>query len=188
MNPDSTQLIQLQDELTLKVSSLLLEDLGGMRLVQVELGRFPLDDDLVAHDVHAAVRLIRLDTGILAQGTVTGDVELECARCLESYTQQFSAKFSEQFRETTDILDGRGGHTHEDEDVDEGELELAFEINDAHEIDMTELLRQWIVLALPMTPICGAECPGPQQIQNIGDDTGDARFAALKELLESGDE
>ena len=59
---------------------------------------------------------------------------------------------------------------------------------DAHELDLTELLRQWIVLALPMTPTCGPDCPGPQEIDNGDEEAVDNRFAALQQLLDNEDE
>lgn len=186
MNTESQQTITLHDDLVIKVSSLLLADVGSTRKVEVELTSFPLDETQVARNVVGDIRLIRLNSGILAQGSVEGSVEIECVRCLNLFEQPFTARFTEQFRETTAILGGRGATPPRDDDEwDEGELELAFEINDAHELDLTELLRQWIVLALPMTPICGPDCPGPQQIDNGEESPVDDRFAALQQLLDN---
>lgn len=189
MNTESLKTITLHDDLVLKVSSLLLEDVGSIRTVKVTLTSFPLDDGMMARNVSADIRLIRLNSGILAQGSATGVVDMECVRCLNLFEQPFTAKFTEQFRQTTDILDGRGASpAREDDGWGEEDDELAFEINDAHELDLTELLRQWIVLALPMTPICGPDCPGPQPIDNGDQETAvDDRFAALQQLLDDED-
>ena len=186
LNIETPQTITLHDDLILKVSSLLLEDVGSYRTVKIELASFPLDEQLMARNVSATIRLTRLDTSVLAQGSATGAVEMECVRCLNLYEQQFNIRFTEQFRQTTKISDGRGGNPPRDEEEwDESESELAFEINDSHELDLTELLRQWIVLALPMTPVCGPDCPGPQQI-DYGDEAAvDDRFAALQQLLDN---
>lgn len=186
MNTENFQPITLHDDLVIKVSSLLLEDMGSTRPVNVELGEFQLDDDLTAEDITAQVRLTRLNTGILAQGSAKGIVEMECVRCLNLFEQPFTVKFTEQFRQTVAVGESRGFVPPTDAEVDEeGDSELAFEINDAHELDLTELLRQWILLALPMTPTCGKNCPGPQQVENSEDETGDARFAALQQLLDT---
>lgn len=183
MNTKSPQTITLFDDLVLKVSSLLLEDIGAHRTVKVELASFPLDEQLMARNVSATIRLTRLDTGILAQGSATGSVEMECVRCLNQFDQSFSVKFTEQFRQTAEIH--RGSTPRDEDEWDEGDRELAFEINDAHELDLTELLRQWIVLALPMTPTCGPDCPGPQPIDNGDENPVDDRFAALQQLLDN---
>lgn len=188
MNTENPQTITLRDDLILKVSSLLLDDMGSTRSVNVELGTFPLGDDLHAEDVSGKVLLTRLNTGILAQGSASGVVELECVRCLRQFEQPFTTKFTEQFRQTVAVAEGRGFVPPTDEEVDEeGDSELAFEINDAHELDLTELLRQWILLALPVAPICGDDCPGPLKIENE-EEAGDARFAALQQLLDDEEE
>jgi uncharacterized protein len=177
--------IHLRDEVQLNIASLLLEDTGARRDVAIELSRFPLDEDLVATDTTAEIRLTRLRSGILAQGTVTGEVELECARCLRMYEQPFRSSFSEEFRQTVDVRNGTGitpaRTTREDGTEDD---EIGFEINDAHELDMTELLRQWILLGLPMRPDCGDLCPGPPEIVGNTQDEVDSRFAELQKLLE----
>ena len=134
--------IHLRDETQLNVASLLLEDTGARRDVTIELSGFPLDEGLVATGTTAEIRLTRLRGGVLAQGTVTGEVELECARCLRMYQQPFESGFTEEFRQTVDVRHGTGitpaRATRDDEGDDD---DIGFEINDAHELDMTELLR-----------------------------------------------
>jgi uncharacterized protein len=177
--------ILLRDETQLNVASLLLEDIGARRDVDIELSRFPLDEDLVANDTSGQVRLTRIQSGILAQGRVEGSADLECARCLREYEQPFETSFAEEFHQTVDVRNGagvtpaRGQHGVEGDDDD-----IAFEINDAHELDMNELLRQWILLALPMRPDCGDACPGPPQMAQDPDAGLDSRFAELEKLLE----
>lgn len=179
-----TDRIHLHDETRLNVASLLLEDTGARRDVSIELSRFPLDDDLFATDTIGEIRFTRIRSGVLAQGQVEGVVELECARCLREYDQPFRADFAEEFHQTVDVRNGAGvtpaRARHDPEDDDD----IGFEINDAHELDLTELLRQWILLEMPMRPDCGAECPGPPEMATAPDDGVDSRFAELQKLLE----
>jgi len=182
-NPGS---IDLVNDTGLNVASLLMENIGGTRELTITLTSFPLDEDLVASDVLGTIRLTRLQSGILATGKLSGHVELECARCLNLYDQPFTTRLSEQFRQTVDIQSGVGitpPRSEPDDDEDEDD-EPGFEINDAHEIDLTELLRQNILLALPMRPDCGDICPGPPEIDNGPDADVDSRFAALQQLLD----
>jgi uncharacterized protein len=179
----STDTIQLRDETRLNVASLLMEDVGARRDVTIELTDFSLDEELSATDTTAEMRLTRIRTGVLAQGKVTGSMELECARCLREYEQPFRTSFAEEFHQTVDVRNGAGvtparAQTGVDDD------DIAFEINDAHEMDMTELLRQWILLEVPMRPDCGDECPGPPEIPVDPDANVESRFAALEQLLE----
>lgn len=189
MTVQHTGTIKLQDETRLNVASLLMGDVGTARSVEIELSRFPLDEELVAIDAVAPIRLTRLGSGVLANGTVSGHVEMECVRCLTLFEQEFSTKFAEEFHQTVDVTTGRSIPARRAEHTDdEDDAELAFEINDAHEIDMTELLRQWILLDLPMRPVCGDDCPGPELvIDEPTEESGeivDQRFAALQELLD----
>jgi uncharacterized protein len=183
-NMTNTGTIHLCDETQLNVASLLLEDIGARRDVIIELSNFPLDEELAATDTTGDLRLTRIQSGILAQGEVIGVVELECARCLREYDQPFKARVAEEFHQTVDVRNGAGVTPVREQPVSEDDDDIGFEINDAHEMDMTELLRQWILLALPMRPDCGAECPGPPEIAEDPDARVDTRFAALEALLE----
>lgn len=184
MTADKSDSIELINDTHLNVASLLMEDVGATRDLRITLTAFPLDDDLVATDVMGQIQLTRLQSGVLARGDVRGHVELECARCLNLYDQPFKKKLTEEFRQTVDVRGGAGVAPVEPADPEEDDDELGFEINDAHEIDMTEMLRQNILLALPMRPDCGEQCPGPPEVDNGPDAKVDSRFAALQQLLD----
>lgn len=175
--------IQLRDETRLNVASLLMEEIGARRDVHIDLDTFPLDEDLVARDITGEIRLTRIQSGVLAGGQVSGIVELECARCLQEYDQPFRTRFAEEFHQTVDVRNGGGVTPARVQRVAGEDDELAFEINDTHEMDMTELLRQWILLELPMRPDCGENCPGPPAVAQEPESEVDARFAALEKLL-----
>lgn len=182
-NPGS---IELVNDTRLNVATLLTENVGSTRDLELTLTAFPLDDDLVASDVLGNLRLTRLQSGILASGKLTGHVELECARCLNLYDQPFSTRLTEQFRQTVDVHGAAGFAPHRAEpEVEDDDDEPGFEINDTHELDLNELVRQNILLALPMRPDCGERCPGPPAIDNGPESDVDDRFAALQQLLDN---
>jgi uncharacterized protein len=113
---------------------------------------------------------------IIARVKATGDVELQCLRCLREYPESFATDFSEEFRIAHDVRTGIGIDTDDDDE--------RFEVNENHELDFGEALRQEIIVALPMRPTCGEECPGPD-ITEIGDtEPVDTRFASLAQLLD----
>lgn len=181
-NPGSAELV---NDTRLNIAALLMENVGSTRDLDLALISLPLDDELVARDVLGNLRLTRLQSGILASGKLTGHVELECARCLNLYDQPFSKRLTEQFRQTVDVFSGIGVTPQRDEPEENDDEEPGFEINDIHEIDLTELLRQNILLALPMRPDCGDICPGPPEIDNGPESEVDSRFAALQQLLDN---
>jgi uncharacterized metal-binding protein YceD (DUF177 family) len=67
----------------------------------------------------------------------------------------------------------------EEEDLEGSDDEVAA-LFDNNSVDVTELIRQAIVLQSPIQPLCSPDCPGlPEAEQYLGS-VGDERFAALK--------
>jgi uncharacterized protein len=171
--------MNLDNETVINVATLLQEQVGARRRYGLHLDAFPVDDDMLAEDVEGNVTLVRLADEILAQVRAKGTVELECVRCLREYDQPFSTRFSVEYRPTVDVRTGIGLATDEDDE--------RFTIDDLHQLDIREPLRQEILVSLPMRMVCGEDCPGP----DIQGDTGeeiDERFAALGALLDDASE
>jgi uncharacterized protein len=113
-----------------------------------------------AHELHLLgpvsghARLTRTSEGILAHSDYHACVLLECARCLEDAVAQLDGEFDEEFLPTTDIRTGLPlqlpGGTDEDQPL----------INEHHEIDLNEILRQNLLTNLPLAPLCEEACPG----------------------------
>ncbi len=186
----STPTEHLEDETLLNVVDFFkTEAMGRVRRYSLDIATLPLADDLIAHDVHAEFRLSRVGTGLLAEGTVEASVELTCVRTLELYPEQVETEFAEQFYPTVDISTGRSvapPRTDEEEDATEPDV---FPISENHELDMTEALRQVIVVALPMQPVK----PGTAEIHydETVSEPAIARpnpFAVLAPLLREGEE
>ena len=185
MATDQDRAIDLNGDTRLNVASLLLEPVGGTRDIRVSLPRLDLGDGLVAANVVAPARLTRLKGQILATAEVTGSVRLECVTCLTEYDQPIRESFSESFHQMVDVRTG-SGLTKPRERLSAGndEEEPGFVIDDNHEIDLAEALRQWIVLSIPMQPSCGPDCPGPLLRSTEPEQSSDARFAELASLLD----
>jgi uncharacterized protein len=138
--------------------------------------------------LEAELRLTKLRDQIIVDGEMEGVALLECVRCLRPYLQEFEDEFSEPFLQTVDVRSGvelSYSRQVNDDDVEH------FTINENHEIDLREVLRQHGLLALPMRPDCGENCPGPdlaalaranaEELEQPDD--LDQRFAALSRLL-----
>jgi uncharacterized protein len=176
---------QLVNDTVLNVAQLLKEHVGSTRRLEVTLAELPLDDSIVARDVSASVKLTRIADGILVTGAISGRATLECVRCLNEFDADYRGDIEAQFRPTVDIV---SGVPVESEDDDE-----AFVIDDGHQLDLTELLRQVSILALPIRPVCGDECPGFESEYRGTDeapseDMGDERLSVLAELLDDSRE
>lgn len=163
------------------VAQLLQEQIGAVRQRPIALDELPLDDDLIARDVAGTARLTRIPTGILAKGSVTATVELECIRCLEPYDQTVAAEFADEYRPTIDIATGAELTPSADGTDDD-----YFSISDLHLLDLRESIRQAIVLELPMAPLCRDDCPGLPEAAELESDVDD-RLAVLSRLLVNSD-
>ncbi len=174
--------LDLQNDTVVNVVGLLKGQVGNTRSYALHLDAFPLDDELTAERVTGEVRLTRLQDRILADVNARGRVELECVRCLRPYEQPFETAFTEEYRQMVDVR--TGANIPAELVTDKDAADEVFEIDENHELDLGEALRQWIVLTLPMRADCGPDCPGPD-VTEVGEgEPVDERFAALSRLLD----
>lgn len=192
MATDGNTARELVNDSTVNVASLLQENVGSARNVHIRLDSFQLDDELYANDLEADVRLTRLSRQVLADGTVRANVALECVRCLTTFEQAVETSFSEQYRQSHDVRSGTNISDHREDDEEMDADDESFVIDEGHELDLTEALRQNLVLALPMVPICGPDCPGPpaQPDTDSADEAErrEGQFDVLSSLLDDDDD
>jgi uncharacterized protein len=173
---------ELHNDTAINVAGLLKSQLGATRSYRLHLDQFEADGETIARDVDGDIRLTRLGDGVMATMKVKGVAPLECVACLREYDQPFAIEFDEEFMQTVDVRTGSGlGINLTNDDGSERS-----QIDENHEIDLREPLRQEILVALPMRPICGPDCPGPdvpEEYVGSNDDFIDERLAALASLL-----
>jgi uncharacterized protein len=177
MMADNDRPRELRNETAVNVAGLLKAQTGAAREYRLHLDELVIDRETVARDINGVVRLTRLRDSIIANVKATGMAPLTCVRCLREYDQPFEVDFDEAYEQTFDVRTG----------LDLGrvipEEEQTSRIDENHELDLREPLRQEILVALPMRPDCGPDCPGPD-VTEVGDDEAeDVRFAALANLL-----
>jgi uncharacterized protein len=125
-----------------------------------------------------------IDGRLLVSASVSGEVEMVCSRCLSPVTVPLEVSFEEEFIE---------GDPESVPEADEEEEVRAVSFFQGDEIDLTEALRENILLELPMKPLCREECEGlcptcganrnenPCTCEGTG--SVDPRLAILKDLL-----
>ena len=137
--------------------------------------------------VELELRLESVMEGVLVTGTARARVKGECVRCLEPLEQELEAEFQEMF--SYPDADDRGRVTAEPADDAEEDEDMLF-IEDGL-FDLEPVLRDAVVLALPMQPVCQDDCPGlcSECGARLADDPGhhhdavDIRWAALQGLV-----
>jgi uncharacterized protein len=120
----------------------------------------PQELDLVYPDVAfeggvlVDVRLTRVGETITTHGALQATVSQECGRCLKPFTRPVRLGFQTDFHPSPAESKGAGEHHR-----------LSFEELDLHFytgriLDLGEFVREQILLALPMVPLCRADCRG----------------------------
>jgi uncharacterized protein len=132
------------------------------------------------------VKLNRTNRGVLADADLATDLRLECSRCLEEVVVPIKTRFTEEYYPTVDL---RSGAT-----VGRPEGGSGYMLNEAHELDLTEPVRQSVLLELPMKPLCRTDCAGlcPRCGQDLNQracdcelEPTDPRLGQLAEWLKS---
>jgi len=88
---------------------------------------------------------------IRIHGTLSVKMEAECDRCLEPARFPVEPKFDLYYRPIEAELPAERG-------IDEGESEMGFYEDGG--IDLRDVLREHIMLSLPMQQLCSEECRG----------------------------
>jgi uncharacterized protein len=149
--------------------------------------------DVIAVPEGAVIELdLRLESvmeGVLVTGTAHAPVTGECVRCLEPVERELDAEFQEMFSypdaDTRTARRDEAGADAEDGDTDADAPVLEDDL-----FDLEPVLRDAVVLALPMQPVCRDDCPGLCSTcgARLADDPDhhhevtDIRWAALQDL------
>ncbi len=168
------------------VAQLLKEPIGSSRA-------YPLDEtfsdrDGLADRVAGRVHFMRTHQGILATADLDVVAFQSCGRCLAEHPRSLSLSIEEEFYPLVDINTGRRLSAPEGSE--------GCRIDLAHTLELSEVLRQYIITNTPMKPLCRPDCAGLCQgcgadlnRQPCGCDMGDVdpRWARLAGLLGPGD-
>ncbi|HTJ68758.1 MAG TPA: DUF177 domain-containing protein [Actinospica sp.] len=97
-------------------------------------------------DLLLDLRLESVVEGVLATGRVSGSLVAECVRCLDPVEVEVDADFQELFY-------------YDLEDLTAEELEEAVSVVEEL-VDVEALVRDALMLDLPLQPLCEPDCPG----------------------------
>ena len=130
-------------------------------------------------EVRLDLRLEAVMDGVLVSGTVTAPVTAECGRCLAPVDDEVEVDIQELFAYDAEQT--------EDPVVDDGDVSLM----SGDFIDIEPLVRDALVLGLPLNPVCDDDCAGlcpgcGEPLAKLPDghhhDDSDPRWAALSTL------
>jgi uncharacterized protein len=133
----------------INVAQLLKEPVGSTRAYEVDDAVKITDGD---RPVKGQVNLIRTNRGILLKSALNTEMELTCSRCLTQFIYPLSLEIEEEYFPTIDILTGAPVTTPDEPG--------AFTIDQNNILDLTEAIRQYTLLSIPMKPLCQTDCAG----------------------------
>lgn len=135
----------------INVSQLLKEPIGSSRKYKVD-ENIDITEDIRERRVSGDISLLRTQRGVLVRGDLWSEFELTCGRCLSTFEHPLKISFEEEYLQTVDINSGLPFQPS-------GEPG-SFTIDEHHVIDLTEAIRQYALLAVPMKPLCREDCAG----------------------------
>lgn len=133
------------------VAQLLKEPMGATRGYQLQ-EEFT-EPKRIADAVRGPLNLVRIHHGVLVRARLDARSSLTCGRCLESFTRESALFIEEEFFPTVDLHTGRKLPLP-------AEGEGALLIDAGHTLDLTEVLRQYLLTDAPMKPLCRSGCLG----------------------------
>jgi uncharacterized protein len=168
------------------VAQLMKSQVGASFEAAIDEEDVELDEDLkLIGPLSGHVRMRRVNQGLLINGWVDLTVQLECTRCLRELEQPMHVTFEERYYPTVDMVTGAPLPS-----IDEDEV---FPIDEHHQVDLTEPVRQHVLLDIPMVTLCKEDCAG--LCSQCGHDLNlgpceckpevDARLSILNKLLEN---
>jgi len=134
-------------------------------------------------DVELDARLESVQEGVLVTAAISATATGECSRCLDALDLPIEVQVQELY--VYDPSEARRGADAQDAEDDETPT------LDGDLLDLEPAVRDAVVLALPVAPVCREDCPGlcPECGVHLADDPGhqhessDPRWSALQDLV-----
>ncbi len=165
--------------LKLNVGFLLKEGAGYSREFGFEESESFVAYDVLINSLSGVLRLTRTPQGVLAQGSLHAKTTVSCVRCLHLFEFSYDVELSELFVYRPDV-----------EEVSSKE---PYVVNRGGFIDLTPIVREEGILAVPIQALCAPGCKGlcSQCGQDLNEgtctctsETLDPRLASLRALLD----
>lgn len=153
-----------RDSLTLHVPDV---PSGGAALdceVDAERLNLATTDAEVRDQLLVQAEVIPAGKDVCVSGVVTGTVVRECVRCLKRYDDDCRISFRVTYQASTPeaARRPRGGDRQAKDKPDDAAVPLEGELYSyaGEELDLGPMLREQVILANPMQPLCHRDCRG----------------------------
>ena len=144
-----------------------------------------VESDTIISPIKARLKIMKIGSEVIVKGEVVADIRLQCSRCVADFYPVLSVPVDVVYHPLDEL---KGEERHE---ILNGELDMDFYSGD--EMDITTLMKEQILLNIPMKPLCTDSCRGMCRTcgknLNEGDCScphteTDRRFDILKKILD----
>ncbi len=135
----------------MNVSQLLKEPVGSVRDLEFK-ETVDVAGDSIDSMVQGELRLMRTDRSILVKGILHTELAVTCSRCLSPFSCPLTLDIEEEYFPTVDVVSGASLPVPDEPG--------GFTIDGHHVLDLTEAIRQYALMIIPMKPICREDCAG----------------------------
>ena len=151
------------------------------------------DDVLIPGGLSMSVTAIKSGAIVHVAGTLSGTAHRQCVRCLKEYDDAVWIPVVGEYHRDTDLKDRTAGREPSERSGEEVTDDDVY-VYEGEEINLGEMLREHVLLSVPMQPLCHDECRGlcPVCGQDLNVRRCDCReeqiqspFAVLKKLRET---
>jgi len=129
--------------LRINVGFLVNQPPGFQREIPIEFDQLSFDEDFQVEDLKGTITLSRTLNGVRSLGEISATTTLECGRCLDSFRQNLKSEFEEIF-------------TFAHRPLSEDEAIIPEDLN----IDFEPVIREYLMLEIPYSPVCRPDCNG----------------------------
>ncbi|MFA6473170.1 MAG: DUF177 domain-containing protein, partial [Candidatus Latescibacterota bacterium] len=149
------------------------------------------DDYSLDENIQVTCSVHRDNDLVMVKGEVSAQVTVNCARCLEPFDTDVSGTFSLVIQKLS--IGVSAPELTEEEEIMQEEHLLYVE-HDVVNLDISEYVRDSVILSMPLKPVCREDCKGlcPACGQNLNEEecgckqkTSDPRWGTLSEILKN---
>jgi uncharacterized protein len=140
------QMNEFLDKMQINVAQLLKEPTGSSHSYQIDES---LGEDNI-NSVKGEVTLTRTNRGIMVKATMTASVTGICSRCLKPIDYDINYVFEEECLPSVSTSEGLSSPVQADN----------ITIDERHVLDLSEAIRQYTLLTMPVKPLCRPDCAG----------------------------
>lgn len=129
--------------LRINVGFLSNQPAGTFREIHFDFPEIVLGSDFELKNLLGVVKIGRTPQGIIAEGKFGGVTQANCVRCLTDFDQNLATSFQELFSYEMHPTTEEGMKIPEDGNIDFGPI-----------------LREYLLLEMPIKPLCKPDCKG----------------------------